>query len=87
MADPTGKRELFAVQRALLTEALANEGRYFLRDDDPDRAEKRAAVVALCDMPKPLFLRAGFRSGGTDGGFYFRLTKGGEDVARVVGAP
>lgn len=79
--------KLFATQRELLTEAHDQAGRYFLRDDDPRRAEKRATLVGLCDRVKPLFRRAGFRSSRTDGGFYFELTPLGADVARVVGAP
>lgn len=79
--------KLFAVQRELLVAAHAEGGRYFLRDDDPRRSEKRVTLVGLCDRPTPLFRRAGFRSSRTDGGFYFELTQDGADVARVVGAP
>ena len=94
MADPIDDEQqareagikLFAIQRELLVAAHDQNGRYFLRDDDPQRSEKRSAIVALCDLPKPLFRRAGFRSSRTDGGFYFELTELGADVARVVGA-
>ena len=79
--------KLFAVQRELLVAAHEQGDRYFLRDDDPRRAEKRTTLVGLCDRPVSLFRRAGFRSSLTDGGFYFELTPDGVAVARVVGAP
>jgi len=83
MAD--GEIRLTDRQSAILAAARDGGGRYVLFDADPEREVKRSAAIRLRRLG--LLQDDGFYSNPNGGGcLYFRLSKKGEEVARVVGA-